>query len=35
MGLNVEDVIAGLNPVERRKVEEPAAELKARGDDGT
>ena len=27
MGLNVEDVIAGLDPAERRKVEEVAAEL--------
>ena len=27
MGLNVEDVIAGLDPAERRKVEEMAAEL--------
>ena len=27
MGLNVEDVIAGLDPAERRKVEELAAEL--------
>ena len=27
MGLNVEDVIAGLDPAERRKVEEMAAEF--------
>ena len=27
MGLNVEDVIAGLDPAERRKVEEMAAKL--------
>ena len=27
MGLNVEDIIAGLDPVRRRKVEEMAAEL--------
>ena len=27
MGLNVEDVIAGLDPAERRKVEDLAAEL--------
>ena len=27
MGLNVEDVIAGLDPAERRKVEEQAAEF--------
>ncbi len=27
MGLNVEDVIAGLDPAERRKVEELAAEF--------
>ena len=27
MGLNVEDIIAGLDPAERRKVEEMAAEL--------
>ena len=29
MGLNVEDIIAGLDPARRRKVEEMAAELMA------